>query len=151
MACEILIPQPGIEPGPLAVKPWVLTTGLPGNFQNALFFNGASDFLEKNLDCTRRRLNTSPNMYLLRCMCSLMGEHWATFTLSLSKFFLTLMLLYSLAQPLECKPLVVCLTCQERLNNREQRWGLMLLIFHYFCKGDKSTFISTLWNITLNK
>ena len=98
---------------------------------------------------TRRKLNTWPNICLLRGMCSLMGEHWATFTLSLSKFFLTL--LYSPAQPLECKPLVVCLTCQERLNNREQQWGLMLLIFHYFCKGDKSTFISTLWNITLNK
>ena len=30
-ACGILVPQPGIEPGPQQWKCWVLTTGLPGN------------------------------------------------------------------------------------------------------------------------
>ena len=30
-ACRILISQPGIKPGPLAVRPHVLTTGLLGN------------------------------------------------------------------------------------------------------------------------
>ena len=29
--CRILVPWPGIEPMPLAVKARVLTTGLPGN------------------------------------------------------------------------------------------------------------------------
>ena len=31
MACGILVPQPGIEPGPLQWKRRVLTTGPPGN------------------------------------------------------------------------------------------------------------------------
>ena len=31
MAGGILVPQPGIEPGSMAVKVRVLTTGLPGN------------------------------------------------------------------------------------------------------------------------
>ena len=33
MACGILVPQPGIESAPSAVKMWVLTTGLLGMSQ----------------------------------------------------------------------------------------------------------------------
>ena len=36
MFCEMLVPRPGIEPAPLAVK--VLTTGPPGNSRNAFDF-----------------------------------------------------------------------------------------------------------------
>ena len=39
-ACRILAPRPGIEPGPPAWKPWVLTTGLPGNSQCFIPFYG---------------------------------------------------------------------------------------------------------------
>ena len=31
MACEILVPQPGIKPAPLAVKAWSPNPGPPGN------------------------------------------------------------------------------------------------------------------------
>ena len=33
-AFRVLVPRPGIEPGPLQWKSWVLTTGLPGNSQH---------------------------------------------------------------------------------------------------------------------
>ena len=32
MACELLVPWPGIEPSPQQWERWVLTTGPPGNF-----------------------------------------------------------------------------------------------------------------------
>ena len=34
MACSILVPWSGFEPGPQQRKSWVLTTGLPGNSQD---------------------------------------------------------------------------------------------------------------------
>ena len=33
VARGILVPQPGIEPGPSALGAWVLTTGMPGTSQ----------------------------------------------------------------------------------------------------------------------
>ena len=33
-----LVPQPGTEPRPLQQKCWVLTAGLPGNYQQMLFY-----------------------------------------------------------------------------------------------------------------
>ena len=36
MACGILIPWPGIAPGPWQWKQWILTTGLPGSSQDWL-------------------------------------------------------------------------------------------------------------------
>ena len=38
MACRILVPQPGTEPGSPAVKAWVLITGSPVNSLNLLFY-----------------------------------------------------------------------------------------------------------------
>ena len=43
MACGILVPCPGIEPRPIAVKAQVLTTGPPGNSPNV--FNIVTSFL----------------------------------------------------------------------------------------------------------
>jgi len=37
VACGILIPQPGIESMPPALKGGVLTTGMPGSPQSAIF------------------------------------------------------------------------------------------------------------------
>ena len=37
VACGILVPQPGIEPGTVAGKAQVLTTGPPGNSQDTDF------------------------------------------------------------------------------------------------------------------
>ena len=38
VACGILVPRPGIEPRPLAVRSGVLTTGLPGNSHVGQYF-----------------------------------------------------------------------------------------------------------------
>lgn len=37
-ACGILVPWPGVEPGPSAVEGAVLTSGLPGNSPQGTFF-----------------------------------------------------------------------------------------------------------------
>ena len=38
MACRILVPQPGIEPGPLQGKRWILTMGPPGSYHILTWF-----------------------------------------------------------------------------------------------------------------
>ena len=44
VACGILVPQPGIEPGPWQQKPGILTTRPPGNSENHVFKEADSSY-----------------------------------------------------------------------------------------------------------
>ena len=53
MACEILVPQPAIEPlPPVLLELRVLTTGLPGKSQTIVLILKAKLLLAQDLSCT---------------------------------------------------------------------------------------------------
>lgn len=47
VACYILIPEPGIEPVPLAVEAYALTTGQPGKSLRCLILDKSLCFAQK--------------------------------------------------------------------------------------------------------
>ena len=59
-ACRILIPQPGIEPGPRQWKRWDLTTELPGNSLPALFWRSTRHLKTPNSSLPETWLTEAP-------------------------------------------------------------------------------------------
>ena len=58
MACRILVPQPGIEPGPLQGKRWILTMGSPGSYHILTWFWSELDEIVRKI--------LVPDKYLLK-------------------------------------------------------------------------------------
>ena len=57
--CGILVPWPGIEPGPRQWKRWILTTGLPGNSCFKAFLKG---FVRQVQSSLQSKVNFAPQL-----------------------------------------------------------------------------------------
>ena len=65
--CRILGPQPGIEPGPLQWKRWVLTMGPPGSSHILTWFwSELDETIRKDFGSLKDFLCQAPDKYLLK-------------------------------------------------------------------------------------